>query len=424
MPAALVSIGSLLAAVLLFEAGNSLLGVLLPYRGILEDFGNLALGGLGTAYYLGFVVGCLRAGQLIRRIGHIRAFAACAAVAASTVMVMGLLPLWPVWLLLRVGLGFCLAGMFMVVESWLNEVTSNSLRGRTLSSYMLAVWLGTGFGKALFSMTEPDRLAAFALVSIAISLALVPVAMTNGITPVAPAAVRLRLRPFYRTAPVAFVGCLVVGAANGAFWTLGPIYVIARSESVTAISLFMTVVVLGGALSQWPLGRLSDSGDRRWIIVAATLTAAASAIGLVLVQAGDWLLLVFALLFGGGALPVYSLCVAHANDHAETGAFVDVSGQLLLLFGLGAMLGPTLASLLIRDLGPASLFAFIAVGHLAICAFTLARMRVRAKVPVEARDAFLPLPRTTPQAAELDPRAGTASASDPSAPDATSATRP
>jgi MFS family permease len=217
---------------------------------------------------------------------------------------------------------------------------------------------------------------------------------------------------------VSFVGCLLVGAANGAFWTLGPVFAIARSDSMTAISLFITLAVVGGALAQWPLGRLSDRLDRRWIVVCTTTTATVSALALAFAPVSDSGLLALACLFGMGALPVYTLCVAHANDHAAPGAFVDISGQLLLLFGLGAMLGPILGSAAIREFGPGGLFAYIAVGHGALALFALARMRLRAPVPVAARRAFQPLPRTTPQAAELAAPTASPSAAGGAAPPA------
>lgn len=405
MPTAVVSITSILASVLLFELGNSLLGVLIPYRAVLEQTSSFGLGALGAAYYLGFVAGCVRAGPLIHRIGHIRAFSALAAVAGASVMLLGLLPSLTLWLLLRTALGFCFAGMFVVVESWLNEITETARRGRVLAYYMITVWAATGVGKASFAVTEPDHLAAFALVSIAISLALVPVAMTAGITPQQPMIVRFRLRDLYGTAPVAVIGCFMTGASNGAFWMLAPVFAQARTDTQTAVALFMTVAVAGGALSQWPLGRLSDGVDRRWVIIGTTAMAALAA-GLIgsFPDAPTAQLLALCGLFGVFALPIYALCIAHANDRMAAGMFVNASGQLLLLFGLGAAVGPVLAAIIIDAVGPRGLFYYIAGAQLLFAALTAARLIQHGPVPAPA-EPFVIMPRTTPAAARLDPRA-------------------
>lgn len=405
MPTAVVSITSILASVLLFELGNSLLGVLLPYRAVLEQTSSLGLGALGAAYYVGFVAGCLRAGPLIHRIGHIRTFSALAAVAGASVMLIGLLPSLTLWLLLRVALGFCFAGMFVVVESWLNEITETARRGRVLAYYMITVWAATGVGKASFAVTEPDHLAAFALVSIAISLALVPVAMTAGITPDKPPAVRLSLRDLYGTAPVAVLGCFMTGASNGAFWMLAPVFAQARTDTQTAVALFMTVAVAGGAVAQWPVGRLSDGLDRRWVILLTTVAAAVAA-GLIATfpNAPTPRLLALSAMFGVFALPIYALCIAHANDRMTAGMFVNASGQLLLLFGLGAAIGPMLAAPVVDALGPRGMFFYIAGAQLLFAVLTAARL-IQRKPKATPTEQFVVMPRTTPTAARLDPRA-------------------
>jgi MFS family permease len=322
-------------------------------------------------------------------------------------MLMGLLPGLALWLLLRTALGFCFAGMFVVVESWLNEITETARRGRVLAYYMITIWAATGVGKASFAVTEPDHLAAFALVSIAISLALVPVALTAGITPEKPVGLRLSLRDLYAAAPVAVIGCFMTGASNGAFWMLAPVFAQARTDTQTAVALFMTVAVAGGALSQWPIGRLSDGLDRRWVILLTTVAAAAAA-GLIAIfpDAPTAQLLALSGAFGVFALPIYALCIAHANDRMAPGMFVNASGQLLLLFGLGAAIGPILASLVADAVGPRGVFFYIAAAQLLFGALTVARLIQRQRAAAPA-DAFVIMPRTTHAAAQFDPRADT-----------------
>lgn len=404
MSGSAASIVSVIVAVLLFEAGNSLLGVLLPLRGLEHAFSNLDFGALGAAYYVGFVAGCLSAGGAIRRFGHIRTFSALAAVTSSSVILTGLTTEALVWIVLRLATGYGLAGLFMVVESWLNEIAPNERRGRTLAIYMLAVWAATAAGKLALATVEPDSHAAFAFAAVAISLALVPVAMTTGVTPGVPRPVRFRVSALYATAPVAVVGCLVVGATNGAFWTLAPVFAMARAGTAEGVSIFMAAVVLGGALAQWPLGRLSDRTDRRRIVLLAAIVAALAGAALAWIRPStDPALVALAMVFGAGALPIYSLCLAHANDHVAEGGFVEVGGQLLLLFGLGAMLGPLIASTVMGLLGPRGMFWFTATGHGGVALFTLYRLLTRVR---HARPDWAPyaaVPRTTPQALALHP---------------------
>ncbi|MEZ5785718.1 MAG: MFS transporter [Xanthobacteraceae bacterium] len=383
----------LLLALVLLNLGSGLLGVLIPIRGELAGFSILTIGGFGTSYYSGFVVGCLLLPALVSRFGHIRSFSAVAALAASAALLHAVTVAPLAWLVLRAAVGFCFAGLFMVIESWLNDQATSGTRGRVLGMYTAATWVGVVGGNLLFSLPSPDAFSLFALASIAISISLVPITLTTGAVPAIPEPASMSVVELYRTAPVGVVGCLAAGLANGAFWTFAPIFAQAHGNSSLEVSLFMAAVVIGGALSQWPIGRFSDRLDRRRIIVGACLVSAAAALLLMLqpdtVAPG---LIGLGFVFGAFALSLYPVCVAHVNDRAHPKTFVKVSSHLLMAFGLGAIVGPLLAGVLISEAGISILFAFTATIHVALALFALSRIWMVKPVPDPERGTFAPLP--------------------------------
>ena len=218
-----------------------------------------------------------------------------------------------------------------------------------------------------------------------ISLSLVPVTLTTGAVPAIPQVMSINIAGLYRTAPVGLVGCLATGLANGAFWTFAPLFAQARSETSLGVSLFMSAAVIGGALSQWPIGRFSDHVDRRWVIAGVCLASAAAALLIILQPNGSApLMLGLTVLFGASALTLYPLCVAHVNDRADPAAFIEVSSRLLMAFGFGAILGPFVAGFLIAAGGITNLFVFTAAIHVALAFYTFSRIRLVEPAP-EAR---------------------------------------
>ena len=398
---------SLLLAVLFLELGSGLQGVLVPIRAELAGFPLTMIGSLGSVYYIGFVAGCVFLPQTVRRVGHIRAYAALAATAASAVLLHSLFVTAGAWLVFRALIGFCFAGLFMVTESWLNDRATAQTRGQILGIYMVVTWVGVIGGKMLFSAAPADASDLFLVTSIAVGLSLVPISLTASSAPSIIQPSRMTMIELYRIAPVGLVGCLVVGVVNGAFWTFVPLFAQARSESSIGVSLFISACVAGGALGQWPIGKVSDLFDRRWIIMITCWTAAAAGLAFVLQpEASDWLLLVVAAVFGSAGLSVYSICVAHANDRSDPSAIVDVSSHLLLAFGIGAIFGPFLAGLVISAAGVASLFLFTAMFHAVLGLFVFARTRAEKPVTEEERVIFAPhapIGHSTQAVVELHP---------------------
>jgi MFS family permease len=389
----LVSLLYLLIATVLLEIGNGLLGVLVPIEGKLAGFSTVTIGGLGTFYYTGFVVGCMFLPRIIRRFGHIRSFSAFAAVASSAALLHALVATPATWLALRAMVGLCLAGLLIVIESWLNSQAAQQQRGHVFGLYMAATWFGIVGGQLLFAIPYSQSFQLFALVAVAVSLSLVPVTLTTGAVPAIPQVMSINIAGLYRTAPVGLVGCLATGLANGAFWTFAPLFAQARSETSLGVSLFMSAAVIGGALSQWPIGRFSDHVDRRWVVAGVCLASAAAALLIILQPNGSApLMLGLSVLFGASALTLYPLCVAHVNDRADPEAFIEVSSRLLMAFGFGAILGPFVAGFLIAAGGITNLFVFTAVIHVALAVFTFSRIRLVEPTPEPERTAFAPSP--------------------------------
>jgi MFS family permease len=394
-------------AVFLLEIGSGLQGVLIPIRGQLAEFPTVLLGGLGTVYYIGFVTGCILLPRTVRRVGHIRCYSALAAIAASLALLHAMVVAPSAWLLFRLLVGVCFAGLFMVTESWLNDQTTQENRGRVLGFYMVVTWLGVISGKMLFSVSLSDDFHLFALASVAVGLSLVPIALTDGAVPAIPQPSRIRFWELYHTAPVGLIGCIAVGLANGAFWSFGPLFGQDRFGPGLGVSLFLTACVVGGAISQWPIGRISDHMDRRWVVFL--LCAVSTATGLLLAwnPANSGPATYFlAGLFGVASLSIYSVCIAHANDRADPSNYVDVSSYLLLAFGTGAILGPFIAGMFISAIGISSLFVFTASVEAALAVFVLVRIRNEAPVPVPDRAIFTgqpPLSHGTQAVIELQP---------------------
>lgn len=403
---AIAPVGALLLSVALLLTGNGLQGTLLPVRASMENFSALSIGVLGASYYSGFVVGCMVTPRLIQRVGHIRLFTAMVAAASATPLLHALVVTPVFWWVLRALTGLFLASLYLIIESWLNERATSANRGMVFTTYTTVNFTVLTLGQLLMLTDDPKNFPLYTIASILVSLAAIPVALTRSPQPAPVKVARLSFTNLFRISPVGVMGCIVVGLANGSFWALGPTYVLRSGFGVREVALFMSAVVIGGALSQWPFGRLSDRVDRRLTILVAC--GASAAAGLALVLAGlmvPALVLVAGALFGVFAFPVYALSVAHANDKATDADFVAVAGGLLLINGIASAIGPLLASAAMAMTGPAGLFGFTAVVHAAMALYTAHRMRQRAAPADEDKSSFVSMPPTAPVRSDIDPRA-------------------
>ncbi len=408
----LSSFGSIVALLLgtaFLLAGSGLFGLLLPLRGGLEGFSTASLGLLGTAWAAGFIAGCVIGPRLVRRIGHVRAFGAFASTGAIATLISGMWIEESVWLVLRFFTGFTMAGAYMVIESWLNERSTNETRGTIFGLYMMVTHAAITGGQMVVVLGDVSTPFLFMVTGILFILALLPITISTAVTPAPLATVDLDLKGLYVNSPVAFVGCFLTGLANGAWGTLGAVYGAEIGISTFEIAVMMSVAVLAGAIAQMPAGRLSDITDRRFVM--AGIAGGAALIGLAVFfmapRTGP-VVIIMTGLYGLLAYTLYSIAVAHANDHASSTDFVKVSSGLLLLYGAGTMAGPILAGFAMQGPRPESLFLVTAGAHLGLAVYAAVRISRRSAVPVEEREAFTVLPAeraVTPQSVMLDPRA-------------------
>lgn len=386
----------LLAAAILL-GGNGVLGTLVALRGNLEGFDTDLIGLMGACYFFGFFVASFNAARIIRSIGHVRAFAALAAVGATIPLIMAMVPNAWVWMGIRALSGFCFAGLLMVVESWINEISKNADRGRVLGIYRVIDLISVTCTQFLIPTVGAAGFEIFSIVSLMYCLSLVPVAISNRTKPKIPENLKLELRTVWLISPLACLTTLAIGLTNSAFRLVGPIYGVEIGLSTSSVIIFMTMGIIGGAVLQYPLGHMSDKLGRRKTVLIATAGAMLAALFLSR-QHSDAEIPVFigAFLFGAFAMPLYSLAAAHANDRAGPGQYVLVSAGLTFFFSLGAVVGPYTASLVIQHFGPPAFFVYTCAVHGSLALVVMIRIKSRASVPVEQRSRFVSLLRTSP----------------------------
>jgi MFS family permease len=387
----LIPVAPLLLGVAILLTGQGLQGTLLPVRAGMEGFSTLSIGLMGGAYFLGFTLGCLRGVGLVRRVGHVRTFAAMTAAASAVPLVHGLwLDDW-IWWILRLVTGFCFAVLYVVIESWLNERSTNENRGAVFSAYTLITLTVLAAGQQMLLLDDPQHMSLFAIASVLVSVAALPVVLSTTSTPSHEESdVRVDLKRLFVISPAGALGCLACGLANGSFWSLAPVFVAGYSGDVNLAAWFMTAAVLGGAAGQWPLGLWSDRVDRRWVIAVAALAGAT--IGIVVWLISNTLstlqLMLLSAAWGATAFPMYAISVGHANDYARPKEYVMISSGLLLMYGIGAIAGPFLAPIVMNLLGTGGLYAFAATVHLLLSIYIIFRISRRAPASDEEQIPF------------------------------------
>jgi len=421
----LAPVAALLFSVSLLLMGNGLQGTLLPVRANMDGFTPVELGLLGTAYFLGFAFGCVHGPLLVRRSGHIRAYLAMTSLAAVVALLHALFVDPIGWWAMRAVTGYCFAILYIVIESWLNARSDNRTRGTVFSIYTAINLTVITAGQMMLSLADPESFSLFAFAAILVSLAALPIAFTGAASPEQPEFVRPHIAKLFEISPVGVAGCFAVGLANGSFWALGPVFAQNKGFNLNEIAVFMSAVVLGGALAQWPLGSLSDRVDRRIVMVVAAVIAMLAALVLMAVPAADkTMVLVAGAIFGAGAFPLYAIAVAHANDHADSSQSVEVSSGLLLIYGMGAAAGPLLASLWREALNAPSLFFFTAVVHLVLIGYVVWRMSQRAGQEPEQRVHFAEAAIVAQTVLPIDPAAVSAETAEQARAEADHAAQP
>jgi MFS family permease len=382
--AALASSWALLLGFGILMLGDGLQGTLLAIRADLEGFSTTLTGLVMSTFYLGFLFGSILTPRITIRVGHIRVFAAFAALSSAAILVHALVVSVPVWMAMRLLSGFCFAGLYIVAESWLNDRATNETRGKLLSMYMVVTYIGVGAGQLLLNLANPLDFELFILTSILISIAVVPLLLSAGSPPAFHDAVRISLWQLLRLTPLGIVSMFAVGMVTATFFALGPVYAQRIGLSIRDISYFMTAAVIGTVILQGPIGALSDRYDRRLILTLVTILTSLSALLCIPAERISTTALFAAVaLFGGMAFPLYSICIAYTNDHLQPKQMIAASGALVLVGGIGAVTGPLLFATIMDAYGHQTLFWSIAVIHGLTALFAIYRMFRSAPVPLE-----------------------------------------
>jgi MFS family permease len=388
-------------------------GSLLGVRAVQEEFSLTATGFMMSGYFVGYFIGAATIPNLISRVGHIRVFAAFASLASLVVLVHSIFINPYIWFILRVLTGISMVCIYTVAESWLNDRSSNKNRGSVLSVYMVILYGTMGIGMFLLNFSSPKNFQPFILVSVITSIALIPILLTKKKPPLFKKIKAMTLKEVYITSPFGMVSSLFYGTIQSALFTLLAVYAASMNFSIFEISLVTFMLAVSGAISQFPIGKLSDIYDRRKVIVFSTFAASIFAICTILVSRQIYLpgdlatsktwFYIFIILFSFCSLPMFSLILAHTNDYIPKEKFVAAGAGLQFTFGLGAMSGPFLCSIFMNIVGSNGFFIFLFFFHAIIGVFGLYRMRVRESV--ENPDSqFVAMPQTiTPAGIELNP---------------------
>jgi MFS family permease len=400
----LLPLSALLISDALLLIGHGMILTLLPLRAEIENFSPTEIGFTASSYFIGFVISCLVTPHIVRRVGHIRSFAVLCSIFSAVVLLFHALPIFALWLVLRFIIGFCISGLYMVIESWLNERATRENRGTLLSTYTVINLSMIILGQQMLNFADPASSTLFAIAAILLSLAIVPVSLTLTLAPAPMQVVKLDFKRLWRLSHVGMEGAVCSGLITGAFWALGPVYARGLGLDTGQLTLFMSGAVMGGALFQLPLGRLSDHYDRRLVLFFTSIFGAVVSLILAFIPASGNLLLLLAILWGASAMTMYSICLAHTSDNAEPSDFVLIGSGILFIFGVSSALGAPLASLLMALIGPPGLFVFSALSLLGFTLGIAIRRESHTLPIVDETEPFQLVSVTSPVIFELDPR--------------------
>ncbi len=387
--------------------GNSLLNLTLPLKLDAADFPPEAIGVIMAAYFAGLWIGSVYGRRLIGGVGHIRAFAGFAGIIGAVALAYPMLFNAVSWGLLRFLSGFCIAGVFAVLESWLNERSENKTRGQVLSIYMIVMYAAGISGQLMVNLWDLRALEGFIMAALLTSLSIVPVVLTRVEAPKLDRVEALSIRELYLASPLAVVGAAGAGTVMSSYYGMGPVFASDAGFSVFQISVFMASVIFGGMVLQWPIGRISDRFDRRRVLVgilAVVIAVCAAGVVATLREAPFGVFIVIGMLLGGGMTTIYPICIAQAFDHLPRERYVAAAGGLIMAYAVGATFGPVVSAFGMGRVGPAAFFGFIGTVLAAYAIFVLYRMSARAGVPLDLQEPVIPVTRMSPAVAELDPR--------------------
>ena len=392
------------AGAALIMVAHGLQGTLIPLRAALENFPTPATGVVMSGYFVGMLAGSVLSPALVRQVGHVRVFAALASLASVSVLMHALFVEVVFWTAMRVVTGFCYSGMYVVVESWLNQQATNRNRGRLLSLYMVTMFAGAASGQLLLNAADPSEFDLFLVVSILVSLALVPLLLAARPGPRPRRSRRLTVAELYRASPLGVVAAVLTGVIHGGLFGMGAIYAREIGLGVGEVAWFMALVMIGALFSQWPLGWLSDRFDRRRVMLGAALVggAAPALVAAGLVESSGTVAFAMMFVLGAAALPLYSLCISQVNDYLSPRQMVGASGTLVFVTGCGLITGPLAAAFALEAIGPPGFLMCLAAVHAVLAGFIVFRMSRRAAKPVDEQAGYVPAgTRSSPVLIEL-----------------------
>lgn len=382
---------------------NGLQGTLLGVRAGIEGFSTFTTGILMSGYFIGMFIGSLMSPMLVNRVGHIRVFSALASMASISILFHGVyIEPW-IWMLMRIITGISFAGFYVVTESWLNDRASNETRGKVLSVYMLIVTGGMGAGQFLLNLAKPEAIDLFILISVIISFGLIPILLTAKPAPNFTTSSKMSVVDLYRASPLAVIGNCLTGMAHGTIFGLGAIYASAVLVDLKAISWFMACFLIGSLVFQWPVGFISDLVGRRGVMAGLSSISIACCLFALATPSDSWLFYASIVALGGAAIPMYSVCIAYANDRLEPHQIVAASGSLVMVAGFGAMIGPIVIAFFMDLYDLSFYFWGIATVFAIIFFFTLIRIGSRAGVAIADQSHLIAGPIGTPIAEFIAP---------------------
>ncbi len=393
---------ALLLGMMLLQVGNGMQGTLLGIRGALEGFSTYEMSVVMSSYFVGFLFGSRMAPEMIRRVGHVRVFAALGSMISAVLILYPTIAEPWAWAVGRVLIGFCFSGVYVTAESWLNNSATNETRGKALSLYMIVQMIGIVSAQGLMVLADPSGYVLFVIPSVLVSLAFAPILLSISPTPAFGSTKPLSLRQIMKISPLGCVGMLLTGGVFAAQFGMAAVYGAEAGLSVVQISAFVASFYVAAVLAQYPLGWLSDRMDRRKLIAGVSLvTGAGATVGMLF--GDDYLmLLVAAFMVGGSSNPLYSLLIAYTNDFLEHDDMAAAAGGMVFINGLGAIAGPLIVGWMMSQIGPGGYFLYIAVLMFAMVAYALYRMTQRAAPAVRDTDRYMPVsPSASPMAVEF-----------------------
>ncbi|SFQ04104.1 MFS transporter [Tranquillimonas alkanivorans] len=386
----------------LLMVGNGLQGTLLGVRGGIEGFSTFEMSFVMSAYFLGFLGGSRLAPELIRRVGHIRVFAALGSfISAVLILYPSITEPWA-WTLLRVIIGFCFSGVYVTAESWLNNSATNETRGQALSLYMIVQMVGIVSAQGLLNLGDPSGFILFVIPSVLVSISFAPILLSVNPTPAFGTAKPMSLMQLYAFSPLGCVGMFLMGGVFSALFGMASVYGTDVGLNVGQISIFIATIYIGGLVLQFPIGWASDRMDRRLLIMIAALAGGGAGLLAMITGGAFAILLVAAFLVGGTSNPLYSLLIAHTNDYLEHEDMAAASGGLIFINGVGAVAGPLITGWMMATVGAQGFWLYLAGLMLAVGAYAAFRMTQRAAPSVDETASYAPvLPTATPVAVEV-----------------------